>query len=133
MSTGIIIDTSVWIDFFNHPQSLITLQLKTLLRNRRVILVGMVLAELLQGIKTHREARLVQQSLGKLPYLEMTRDDWQQAGELSASLRRKGTTLPLSDLVIGAMAIKAGLEIFTTDPHFKKIPGLKIHQIPKSN
>ena len=133
MSTGIIVDTSVWIDFFNHPQSPITFHVQTLLRNRQVILVGMVLAELLQGIKTPKETRLVQQSLGKLPYLEMTRDDWQQAGELSAPLRRKGTTLPLTDLVIGAMAIKAGLEIFTVDPHFKKIPGIKIHQLPESN
>ncbi len=133
MSTGTIVDTSVWIDFFNHPQSPLTFHVQTLLRNRRVVLVGMVLAELLQGIKTPKEARLVQQSLGKLPYLEMTRDDWQQAGELSASLRRKGITLPLSDLVIGAIAIREGVDIFTADPHFKKIPGLKIHQIPKSS
>jgi tRNA(fMet)-specific endonuclease VapC len=132
MNTGIIIDTSVWIDFFNQPQSLLTFHVKTLLRNRRVVLVGMVLAELLQGIKTPKEARLVQQSLGKLPFLEMTRDDWQQAGELSSSLRRKGITLPLSDLIVGAIAIREGVDIFTADPHFKKIPGLKIHQISKS-
>jgi tRNA(fMet)-specific endonuclease VapC len=133
MSTGIIVDTSVWIDFFNQPQSPLTFHVQTLLRDRRVILVGMVLAELLQGIKTPKEARLVQQSLGKLPYLEMTRYDWEQAGELSASLRRKGITLPLSDLIVGSIAIREGVDIFTADPHFKKIPGLKIHQIPKSS
>jgi tRNA(fMet)-specific endonuclease VapC len=133
MSTGIIVDTSIWIDFFNHPQSPHTIYLKTLLRNRRVILVGMVLAELLQGIKTPKEARLVQLSLGKLPYLEMAQDDWKQAGELSASLRRKGTTLPLSDLVIGSMAIREDAELFSADPHFKKIPGLKNHQISQSS
>lgn len=97
MNTGIIVDTSVWIVFFNHPQSPLTNYLKSLLRNRRVILVGMVLAELMPGIKTPKEAGLVQQHLRKLPYLEMTRDDWLRAGELSASLRLKGTPLPLSD------------------------------------
>jgi predicted nucleic acid-binding protein len=132
MSTGTVVDTSIWIEFFNHPDSPLTVHLQTLLRNRRVILVGMVLAEILQGIKTPKEAGLVQQSLKKLPYLEMTRDDWQRAGDLSASLRRKGLTVPLSDLVIGVVAIREGVDIFTTDPHFKKIPSLKIHQIPKS-
>ncbi len=133
MSTGIIVDTSVWIDFFNHPQSSITFYVKNLLRNRRVTMVGMILSELLQGIKTSKESRLVQQSLAKLPYLEIIRDDWQKAGELSTALRRKGLTLPLSDLVIGAIAVRTGLEIFTTDQHFKKIPGLTLHQIPKTN
>ncbi len=128
MSIGIIVDTSVWIDFFNHPQSPLTLFVQTLLRNRRVILVGMVLAEILQGIKNPKEASIVQQSLEKLPFLEMTREDWKKAGNLSATLRRKGLTIPLSDLIIGALAVKEGLEILTTDPHFKKIPGLKIHQ-----
>ncbi len=133
MSTGIIVDTSVWVDFFNHPQSSITFYVKNLLRNRRVTMVGMILSELLQGIKNPKENRLVQQSLAKLPYLEIIRDDWQKAGELSAALRRKGLTLPLSDLVIGAIAIRTSLEIFTTDQHFKKIPGLTLHQIPKTS
>jgi predicted nucleic acid-binding protein len=128
MSIGIIVDTSVWIDFFNHPQAPLTLYVKTLLRNRQVILVGMVLAEILQGIKNPKEASTVQQSLEKLPFLEMTREDWKKAGDLSATLRRKGLTIPLSDLIIGALAVKESLEILTTDPHFKKIPGLKIHQ-----
>jgi len=133
MSTGIVVDTSVWIDFFNQPQSPLTLHVQNLLRDRRVVLVGMVLAEILQGIKNSKEALLVRQSLERLPYLETTREDWQQAGELSASLRRKGQTIPLSDLIIGTMAIREGLEIFTTDPHFKKITGLTIHQPIKSN
>jgi predicted nucleic acid-binding protein len=65
--------------------------------------------------------------------VEMTRDDWQQAGDLSASLRRKGITIPLSDLVIGLLAVRAGVEILTTDPHFKKIPGLIIHPVTETN
>ena len=94
MNTGIVADTSVWIDFFNQPHSPVTLHLQALLRNRQVVLVGMVLAEILQGIRNPEEARRVGESLEPLPFLETGRENWQKAGELSAQLRRKGLALP---------------------------------------
>jgi predicted nucleic acid-binding protein len=87
MNTGIIVDTCVWIDFFREPESEITFYLKSLLRERKVIMVGMVMAEILQGVKAPKEANLVKQSLEKLPYLEITRNIWEAAGEISASLQ----------------------------------------------
>ena len=47
MSTGIIVDTCVWIEFFRKPESEPTVRLNGLLRERRVRMVGMVLAEIL--------------------------------------------------------------------------------------
>jgi len=127
MNIGIIVDTCVCIEFFRKPESDLTVYLKCQLRERRVTMVGMVLAEILQGIKVQKEARLVKESLKKLPYLEMTRDIWEKAGEISASLRRKGITIPLSDLIISALAISVDYEVFTIDPHFKQVHGLKLH------
>ena len=129
MNTGIIVDTCVWIEFFRKPESDLTVHLKGLLRERSVTMVGMVLAEILQGIKVQKEAMLVKESLNKLPYLEMTRDIWEKAGEISASLRRKGVTIPLSDLIISALAISGGYEVFTIDPHFEQVHGLKLHNL----
>jgi predicted nucleic acid-binding protein len=71
----------------------------------------------------------VKESLKKLPYLEMTRDIWEKAGELSAFLRRKGITIPLSDLIVSAVAISGGYEVFTIDPHFEQVHGLKLHNL----
>jgi len=127
MNIGIIVDTCVCIEFFRKPESDLTVYLKCQLRERRVTMVGIVLAEILQGIKVQKEARLVKESLKKLPYLEMTRDIWEKAGEISASLRRKGITIPLSDLIISALAISVDYEVFTIDPHFKQVHGLKLH------
>ncbi len=42
MNTGIIVDTCVWIEFFRNPESAVTLRLNNLLRERRVIMVGIV-------------------------------------------------------------------------------------------
>lgn len=127
MNTEIIVDTSVWIEFFRHADAPVTLHLHALLRSRRVIMVGIVLAEVLQGIKDPSEANLIRENMEKLPYLEMTRELWEMAGELSGALRRQGITIPLSDLTIAAIAINKGYEVFTLDPHFQKVPNLKIH------
>ena len=128
MNTRIIVDTSVWIEFFRKPESGLTARLKSLLKERRVTMVGMVLAEILQGVKIRKDATLVRKSFEKLPYLEMTRDIWEKAGEISASLRNQGTTIPLSDLIIAALAISNDHAIFTIDPHFKKVKGLTLYE-----
>jgi len=129
MNTGIIVDTCVWIEFFREPESELTLHLKSLLRERKVIMVGMVMAEILQGVKSPKEADLVEQNLAKLPYLDITQDIWVTAGKISSSLRSTGNAIPLSDLIIAAMALSGNHEIFTVDQHFNKIDGLKLHHI----
>ena len=127
MNTRIIVDTCVWIDFFRRPASELAMHLKSLLRERKVTMTGMVLAEILQGIKSTKESRLVKESLDKLPYVEMNRDAWKKAGEISASLRRKGLTIPLSDLIVVSLAISEGCEVFTVDSHFEQVKGLKLY------
>ena len=92
-------------------------------------MVGMVLAEILQSIRTKKEARRVKESLNKLPYLEVTWDAWEKAGELSRDLRRRGITIPLSDMIITSLAIVGGYEILTVDPHFQHVPGLQLNEI----
>ena len=44
------------------------------------------------------------------------------------AIHRKGTALPLSDLIIAAYALADGRDVLTLDPHFKKLPGVKLHQ-----
>ena len=128
MNTGIIVDTCVWIEFFRKSESKLTLHLKGLLRERKVIMVGMVMAEILQGVKIPKEANLLKQSLEKLPYFEITRDIWETAGKMLAALRGTGITIPLSDLIIAGIALSGDHEIFTIDPHFEKVDGLRLHE-----
>jgi predicted nucleic acid-binding protein len=128
MSTRIIADTSVWIEFFRDEKSLISIHLQGLLRSGRVALTGMVLAEILQGVKGVREAALVRRSMEPLFFMETNREVWQMAGEMSAALRRKGLTIPLSDILIASVALDKDCEVFTTDPHFESIPGLRLHK-----
>jgi predicted nucleic acid-binding protein len=128
MNTRTIADTTVWIEFFRDEKSLISIHLQGLLRTGQVALTGMVLAEILQGIRGAREAAMVKKSLESLFFFKMNREEWQMAGEMSASLRRKSITIPLSDILIASVALNQGCEVFTTDPHFDSIPGLRLHK-----
>jgi predicted nucleic acid-binding protein len=72
---------------------------------------------------------MVNDALSDLEYAEMTRHLWQKTGELSASLKQKGLNLPLSDILIAAVAIEHNLAVFTLDKHFAQIPGVKLYQL----
>lgn len=123
----VVADTSVWIEYLKGGHEPTRLALRDLIRAEQAALVGVVLAELLQGCRSSREADALLSKLTGLPFLETTFATWKRTGELSASLRRKGITLPLSDLVIAALALEHGCRVFALDPHFERIPGLALH------
>ena len=120
----VIADTSVWIPFFNRPSSQEKAALDLLIDADEVALVGVILAELLQGCRSPEERGELAEALLALPYFEVTQTTWLKAGDLSCGLLRKGITLPLSDLVIAALAIEHRCRLYSLDAHFKKIPGL---------
>ena len=125
----VVADTTVWIEFFNDPESEEKQIIDLLIDEDELALVGPVLAELLQGCRTPGEVDTILDHISALPFLEMNFSAWRRAGEVSSNLRRKGTTLPLMDVIIAALALEHDAEIFTTDPHFQKIPGLKLHHL----
>jgi len=124
----VVADTTVWIEFFNNPESEEKRAIDLLIDEDELALVGPVLAELLQGCRSVGEANAILDHVSALPFLETNFPAWRQAGDLSSSLRRKGTTLPLMDIIIGAIALEHDAEVFTTDPHFRSISGLKLHR-----
>lgn len=128
----VIADTSVWIPFFNRPDSPEKATLDLLVDADEIALVGVILAELLQGCRTESERNALSDGLTALPYYEVTRSTWSRAGDLSAQLLRRGVTLPLSDLVIAALALERACRVYSLDTHFNKIPGLRLY-VPASN
>jgi len=125
----VIADTSVWIPFFNQPESLEKREIDALIDADGLVLVGVVLAELLQGCRTPKEADTILSKLAGLRFRETDFSTWKRTGELSASLRRKGITLPLSDLIIAALALEHHCQVYALDPHFEQIPGLTLHTV----
>jgi|Deesub1362A_J573_1020465.scaffolds.fasta_scaffold13074_3 hypothetical protein len=125
---GVLVDTSVVIDFIKGKEP-VTSKFEELLLKGRIILNGIVLAELLQGVKNQKEEYKVLVLSEATDVFEIPVSVWIKAGKLSSSLRRKGINLPLTDVAIAALAIEHNLQVFTSDKHFKKIPGVKLYKL----
>jgi len=127
-SPRVLVDTSAWIELLNRPDSPEKRSLDALIDSDRVALCGVVVAELLQGTRTKREFALLRERLAVFPLMETTHAVWQRAAELAFQLRRKGVTLPLTDLAVAATAMTNSLLVFAKDVHFDRIPGLRLYQ-----
>ena len=118
----VLVDTSVWIEFFQNPESQATLTLSALIkRHNRVALCGIVLQEILQGIRVRKSYELTRERLLKFPFVETNRDTWLLAASLYRDLRAKGITLPPVDVTIAAIAIQNDIELYTSDNHFDSV------------
>lgn len=123
---GVLVDTSVLIDFFR-GQGTASEAVTDLLQKNQVVITGIIIAELLQGMKNLKEDTALEELLLAVHQLEVTNDVWLRAGKLALSLRRTGVNLPLTDVAIAALALEHDFSILTNDKHFEQIPNLKIY------
>ena len=126
----VIIDTSVWIAFFKSGHSPEKSSVTHLLDEDRVILVGVVLSELIQGTKSNQDRQELQETLIALPYLEMTPHSWLLTGEMGAALREEGITVGIPDLIVAALAQEYDCQVYTLDSDFQRMPKLSLYSPP---
>jgi len=121
----ILIDTCIWVPFFNRPQSAEKKAVDALLDDDRAALIGPIVTEILQGIPREAQANYVASLPRGLRCLETVWDDWPEAARLGRRLAAAGHRLPLSDLLLAAVAVRLDAEVYTSDPHFDLITELK--------
>ncbi len=118
----VLVDTTIWIDFFQQPASHNADKLEKLIRGfNQAVLCGIVLQEVLQGIRDIKSFTATKERLQKLPYLDMGKEIYLAAAALYRSLRAKGITVPSTDTAIAALAILHRIPLFTGDEHFSII------------
>jgi predicted nucleic acid-binding protein len=124
----VMVDTSVWIEFFRRSGTDTAQRIFDLLEAGRVVVCGPILTELIQGIKTEKEKQAVLIDLEALPLIEPDRDDWIATGWMQNELLKKGITLPLTDALIARLCIRHGFLIFSLDQHFRHFSRLRKFQ-----
>jgi len=124
-SKGVLIDTSVWVDFFRGRANIVK-PVKMLIVSNQAVLCGVVISEIVQGIKAVKEQQIVKEAFRGIPYIEMDRTCWEEAGNIALKLRERGKIVPLTDIVMATLAIHNELEIFTFDKHFELISGVQL-------
>jgi predicted nucleic acid-binding protein len=117
----IIADTCIWIEFFK-GRAPFSDELMQLIKKGQIVITGPIIYELLQGAKNKKDADLIKEVAQALPIVEVATTTWVLAGDLFFDLRRKGVTLPPSDVLLSAVAIENNYSLFTVDNHFNHIP-----------
>ena len=118
-------DTCAWIDFFNARHTPLATALEQLLLQGEVFTCGIVKYELVQGVRSQAEEKTLLHAFQAVNHLEMNESLWIKAGRLSAALRKKGVTIPFSDILIAVLALENDLTILTVDRHFEQVEGVK--------
>lgn len=121
----IIIDTSVWsLAIRRHTPSRHS-EVKVLRRiidqEEDVFLVGIILQEILQGVRKPEDFKRLKEHLSVFPLLEIAREHYVKAAELKNHLSAKGVQVSTVDALIAATAIVNNCYLFTNDKDFHHI------------
>ena len=121
----VLVDTTVWIDFFAARSSSHVVALENLLINRKDICIcGIVLTEVLQGIRKDSEFKKTRDLFNNLLFLPMPYPVFLKASEIYRSLRRQGITIRKSvDCMIASVALENNIPLLHNDKDFKVIEG----------
>ena len=120
MADSVLIDTSVWIEYFRKVQPYFD-KTETLIEEKRVCTASIILAELLQGSRSDSEFVALQSASEVFEVLEADHLAWVDAARLSSRLRRKGKSVGLADCLIATLAHRSHCLLWTLDKHFKLI------------
>ena len=121
MPDKVLIDTSVWIEFFRKRESPVSLNIREWLKLNQVYTTGPIVVELYQGAKTNKEIRIINQLLDTIHYVDITREHYHHAGLTSQKAARDGKIFSTIDMIIAAVAHDENLSLFSLDHHFLEI------------
>ncbi|MBN1308191.1 MAG: PIN domain-containing protein [Chitinispirillaceae bacterium] len=121
----ILVDTSVWIDYFAGNRTAGVSILKSAIADSEDLgICGVVFTEVLQGIRTDEEFDRVQMILDDLIYLPQEKSTHFLAATISRAMGKKGKTIrkPI-DCIIAALCIENSIFLLHNDRDFDFIAG----------
>ncbi len=124
---SVLLDTSVWIDALRGKIPHVVEVTEKLLKDDRILICGPILFEIKRGLRPPDRKKILP-LFDALIRLSVDETVWDAAGDLDASLRKKGITIPPMDVIIAQVCLHHKVSIFTLDEHFHSIPGLKFFE-----
>ncbi len=119
----VLIDTTVWVDFFADRNEPHVATLQELIENEEDLsLCGVILTEVLQGIRSDTDFIKTKEYLGDLIVLPMRQATFFRAADIYRSLRKRGITIrkPV-DCMIASVAIEYDIHLLHNDRDFDHI------------
>ena len=130
----ILVDTSVWIDFFSSSPGRAGNDLRRMIDEvEPFALTGVVVTEILQGLA--RNANRIGRFLSMWDLLEPRGfSTYREAAAISRLARSKGISLTTIDALIAAIALEHRASPFTLDKDFSRIAritALRLRPVPE--
>jgi predicted nucleic acid-binding protein len=124
----VVVDTSVWSlalrrSDYNKNNPYVR-ELRELILEGRVQMLGPIRQELLSGIKYKEQFKKLRKILSSFPDFEVQSKDYEKAAELFNQCRKNGIQGSNTDFLICVIVINNNLGILTTDEdfsNFKKV------------
>jgi predicted nucleic acid-binding protein len=119
----ILVDTTVWIDFFiNRNAQHVKILHELIEREEDLSLCGVIITEILQGIRSDTDYFKTKEYLEDLIFLPMRHETFLRSAEIYRSLRKKGITIRKSvDCMIASVAIEYDALLLHNDRDFDYI------------
>jgi predicted nucleic acid-binding protein len=133
----VLVDTSIWSlalrrnRIEEHP---CVRELRELITELRVQMLGPIRQELLSGIRSPAQFAVLRAHLRAFPDLQLSSADFERAAEFFTLCRAKGVQGSNTDFLICAVADRHRSPILTTDGdflHYQKVLPISLHQ-PRS-
>ena len=127
----IIVDSSVWIDFFNGVETRESAQLADLLPNEQIGIGDLILAEVLQGFSSDSDFNIAKDHFSLLTCYAMVSPVYALTSAINyRRLRRQGITIRKTvDMLIGTFCIENDFQLLHSDRDFDYLHeylGLKV-------
>ncbi len=116
-----LVDTCVWsaaLRGAKKAESDVVRELRSLILEHRVDVIGPIRQELLSGLREDAQFEKLKQHLAPFPDLPITTDDHVAAARFFNTCRGRGVQGSSTDFLICAVADRRELAIFTTDRNF---------------
>lgn len=113
----VIVDTSVWIDLLKGRESTSTRKLEQLLlEDADIFITGVILQEILSGIKSKKEREKVKKEFDRFIAITPSLDTHAQAAEIFDGCKKKGYTIRSAiDCLIASLALEYDLAVLEND------------------
>lgn len=116
----ILVDSSVFIDYFNGVKNWHTDELNNLLGNELLVIGDYILTEVLQGFRSDKDFKFAKETLLAFPCFSICNEEIAiKSAENFRFLRTKGITIRKTvDLIIGTFCIENDIELLHNDKDF---------------
>jgi predicted nucleic acid-binding protein len=120
----ILVDSSVWIDYFNGNKTVQTDWLDSSLGNIPIIISDLILTEVLQGFQSDKDFKIARDILLRIPFMSMGGQTLAIESAMNYRFLRR-----IIDVIIGTFCIRNQLTLLHDDRDFDpmvKFLGLEI-------